>query len=505
MKRSLLLFFLWLMVSGAFSPPALYAQGSDGQSSLLQKAISEYQEERFEEALELLILARQQVPASSVAAFYLGLVYKQTGDYAKAASQYREALRLSPRVQDAYIELIEVLIRMEEIPEARMYILQAESEGVLPDQIAFLKGLTLARMGNSQKAIAAFRKSMDLNPALTTSAELQIAILHVQEGKIRQAKNSLEALSTMAPDPDQADFAREYSQSLTRLMETHRKWRFSLGAEVRYDDNVVAKPSSTITGVDITGEKDTGLLTTFQASFNPLLDRPWSLNAQFALSANTYKDTSSHNILLPSMALTPAWHFRQGNLGLPLFWNRAWLHEREYMDTMGLRPTLFFQLHPSHMVRLSAGYARREMLQSARHPDENRDSHVYSAATAYFYSFAQAQGLFHLRYEYIQDDAEGANWQNQGHRYGAGLLFPIHAQVRISLSAEHFKQDYDKVHSVFGLKRNNRSNTWTSQILWDISPKLLFTLSYTGNEDDSNIPIYAYRRNVYGAGMEYRF
>lgn len=499
------LLFFCLMLCTYLPFPSFQPKAWGLESSLLEKAISEYQQERFEEALELLTDIRRQDPSSSTAAFYLGLTYKQTGNYGEAARNYLDALELSPRINNAYPELIEVLIRMERFSEAESHLLEAENTAILPDQIAFLKGILLSRTGKNDEAIQAFKTALQLNPDLSYSAELQIALLHAQEGRIRQAKNSLEALSTMAPDSDHTNFAKEYGDSLTRIMKQHKNWNFTVGAEVRYDDNVTATPSSSITGLDITHEKDTAVLNSLQIGFNPLMDRPWSLNAQLTLNTNTYKETSSHNLILPFLSLTPAYHFRKGNVSFPLLWNRSWLHGHEYTENTGVNPTLFLELYPGHMARFSAGYTRREMLQNSRFTDEDRDSDLYSAAVAYFYTFAKARGLFHLRYEHLQDKAQGANWQNQGHRYGTGVLFPVHPALRFSLSMEHFTQDYDKVHSVFGLKRTNRNTSWTAMMLWEVAPSILLTLHYTGNEEDSNIPIYAYRRNLYGIGMEYRF
>src|SRR3972149_2663064 len=54
------------------------------QISSLSRGIEEYKDENFEEALELLVKARKEDPASSLAAFYLGLTYKQLMNYKEA-------------------------------------------------------------------------------------------------------------------------------------------------------------------------------------------------------------------------------------------------------------------------------------------------------------------------------------------------------------------------------------------------------------------------------------
>lgn len=58
-----------------------YAQ----EKSVLQQGIDQYQQENYEEAIELFTKVRRQEPASSQTAFFLGMAYKQVQDYQKAA------------------------------------------------------------------------------------------------------------------------------------------------------------------------------------------------------------------------------------------------------------------------------------------------------------------------------------------------------------------------------------------------------------------------------------
>jgi len=77
-RTSCLAFLLCL--SFILSPPVVFCQ----QSNSLRVGINEYKEENYEEAVEALIKARNEDPKSSVAAFFLGLTYKQVMDYPKA-------------------------------------------------------------------------------------------------------------------------------------------------------------------------------------------------------------------------------------------------------------------------------------------------------------------------------------------------------------------------------------------------------------------------------------
>src|SRR3990167_9348824 len=77
------------------------------QSVTLEEGIRQYQQENYEEAIEILAKVRQQEPASSQAASFLGMAYKQVVDYPKAAANLQNAVTLSPPIKEALVELID--------------------------------------------------------------------------------------------------------------------------------------------------------------------------------------------------------------------------------------------------------------------------------------------------------------------------------------------------------------------------------------------------------------
>src|SRR4030065_2701193 len=162
--------------NSTFAQVVNQVQTNLSQTSSLSRGIEEYKDENFEEALELLVKARKEHPASSLAAFYLGLTYKQLMNYKEASANFRDAVTLKPPVKDAVVELIEVLYNLGELQEAKEWLDVAERENIKPAQTAFLKGLILLKENNNLEAIKAFEKSKDLDGPLTKAADFQIGM-----------------------------------------------------------------------------------------------------------------------------------------------------------------------------------------------------------------------------------------------------------------------------------------------------------------------------------------
>jgi len=86
----------------------------------LQEGIEQYRQENYEEAIEILTKVwGEQEPQSPVAAFFLGMAYKQVMDYPQASVHLEAAVTLTPRVKEALLELADVMYQLGKLEEAK--------------------------------------------------------------------------------------------------------------------------------------------------------------------------------------------------------------------------------------------------------------------------------------------------------------------------------------------------------------------------------------------------
>ena len=502
MKIKKIVIFLFLL-SFVFSycPDMLRAS-----EDLLEEGIQQYKSEDYEEALDTLIKARKQQPDSSVAAFYIGMTYKQLKDYRLAEKNLREAIQLKPPVKDAYLELADVLYTQDQLNEAEGWALKSEQEGVKPANSVFLRGLILMKRGHTNEAIENFKKAEELDSSLAQPATLQIALAQVEKQDYDEAQQSLRTIEKIDPTSEFSAFAREYDKSLTRTLETYRPWHLSVGVAYQYDDNVVLKPIADIPGVDITGERDSSILATLGVLYSPRLKAPFFINCQYNLYTDTYFHTNSHNLFIQTLSVNPGVNFSNGFVSVPLSYSYVLVHERGYMGVFDVKPAVQIALQPSHILRFSVGYEKRDLFEAALDKDEDRDGNVFSASAGYIHPFAKGRGIFNLIYEFTDDNTDGRNWDNRGNRISLGLLLPaIVKKTNFILSGDAFLQDYKNTHTVFDKKRRDKTYTISANLEREILSGLYLNLQYSYVRADSNIGIYDYDRNIYTAGFEYRF
>lgn len=500
MRTKLFTFLVLFLViaSSSFSSAA--------DNSVVQQGIAQYKAENYEEALVLLLKAKEAAPSSTLAAYYLGLTYKHLERHKEARDQFLAALEQIPPVQDAYTELIETLYILDDLAGAKKWLKIADQTGVKPAHISYLDGLVLMKEGRNEDAVTAFNKAKNLDRTLAQSADFQIALAQIKMRRFDDARKSLQAITAMDPTSDVAAFAQEYERALAKTVEASRKWQITAGLAYQYDDNVISKPTQDI-GFDIPGDKgDSSILATLSIVTPSLVSGQWSVNGRYNFYSNTHFSLHTHDIINNTVSVAPSYAFNKGALSFPLSYSHIWLDQQEYLSLLSFRPMLQFALKPGHIIQATAGVSRQDMKKDSIDPDESRDADIYTASAGYIHPFNDNRNLFNLIYEFTKQDTEGRNWENNGHRISAGLLLPFFRNdLNLILSGDALLQDYDNIHTIFDKKRKDRIYTGSANLRWEMNKKISMNLQYSHTTADSNIRNYDYKRNIVTAGMELRF
>jgi tetratricopeptide (TPR) repeat protein len=499
MRKAIIFLLFMVFILFGFTENLMAAE------NFLDKGIGEFKAENYEEAIQFLIKAREQQPESSMAAYYLGLTYNQMGEYRQASKHLRDAIRLTPSVKEAYPELIQALINLNELKEAKDWITQAEQKDVKPGQITYLKGLILLREGKNSEAIDAFKKAKRMDSSLNQASDMQIAVALTKQRRFAEAKETLRAIISVDPLSEIGTYAREYEIAFDQGLKKYKSWWASAGIAYKYDDNVLLKPSQSIPDVLIRGQRDSSIITTLGFRYNPRLSEPWYFNAQYNFYADTHFSQHKVDFIYQTVSLTPGYQFPKGAITLPVAYSHVWLDRDQYMAVALANPTVSFMFLPNHIGQFSMGYMRREILHDPLDRYENRDGNILTVSPGYIYSFKNGKGLFMLKYEFSSDNTEGKNWENTGNQIILNLLMPVMDKLSFTISGEMFLQDYQHTHTFFGMKRSDRTYYGAAGMRWEVLNGLNLNLQYSHTHADSNISVYEYKRNIYTVGFEYIF
>jgi tetratricopeptide (TPR) repeat protein len=478
------------------------------QPQSLEEGISLYKAGKYEDAINSLSKTRQEDPGNSTAAFYLGLACKQTMDYEAASVQFKDAVTLTPRIKEALIELIDVSLQLGRLDEANKWIAVAETENVFPAKAAYLKGLVLEKEGKHKEAAASFEKAKSLDPAISQASDIQIAITHLKESEIKNAKVSFQSAITADPQSDLAGFARQYLARVDETLYAQRPFHFTLGVFGQYDDNLILNPTDPLAALPVSNQGSLVLNSNFRVNYSPKFKGPWLLNAYYAVSSGLHKRYNDrYDSLINTASIAPGYDFGKYALNLSATYSYALVRNTDYEKYSGnlsVGPMFRLAVGNSQLVELFAGYADNKYYQPTLISAENRDSNGVSAYASWIWLFTK-DSFLNFRYQFQDQNTTGINWDNTSHSLSANVVIPASEKVKLQFSGEFTRMDFTNENSIFDIKRKDDISNLSAGLSWTIYKNTNFIVQYTRIDNGSNIPIYDYLRNLYTAGLEYRF
>ncbi len=504
---SLLLF----LVSAVLYNPVAFCQ----EPISLQEGINQYNQKDYDGAITSLEDARAEDPNSSVAAFFLGLAYKQALEYEKALGHFRDAVTLIPRIKEALIELVDVAMQLGEIELAKEWIGVAEEADVLPAKTAFLKGLILREEGKNKEAEEAFEKAKSIDPTIAQASDIQIALGHITERELRGAKSSFESAITHDPQSDLAGFARQYLATIEQRLILERPLRYTFSVFGQYDDNMILKPTDESLSPGATNEGSGVLNSAFRVNYVPAMKGQWLFNAQYAVFSSLHqKNVHSHDSLANSLSITPGYSFGTYAVNLAANYSHALVRGpsyKKYSSSLSVGPLFRFSIKGNQLLEIFAGYTNSEYYKPALSPEEDRDSYGYHTYFSWIWLFKQ-DSFLNLKYQFRDQSADGDNWDRMTNQFSANLTIPLVEKIKFQLSGSVDDQEYENIHSTTTSgrdapprKREDTSYSFSGGLTWEFYKDMILVWQYSHNTTDSNIGPYDYERNTVTLGIEYRF
>ena len=477
-------------------------------SSLLEKGIAFYQREQDDEAAAMLKKAREEDPASTRAAYYLGLVYKRLQNYTEAKVHLTDAVSGTPKIKEALIELVEVLYQLGETDEAFKWVGVAEETGIRPAQTAFLKGLVSAKAGKNSEAIEALKNARDLDKALTQSADYQIGLIHLKEKSWAEAEKTFQEVVIVDPNSDIAAFASEYMKAMQRRQDTGKPFRLQAGVYFEYDDNVILKPGDVTTIGDIGNEEDTREVVTANAEWAHRFNDRWGVRLQYDLYFANQTSLDAFDLHSHTWGVVPVYQPESKNwtASMPVQYNHTWVDGDGFLSSETVNPLLNFKIADNQTGQIGVKLQAKDYLKTAVNDDEDRDAFRAAPGVGWILLFWGNKALFNLRYEFDFEDTEGRNWEYLGHRVTASVRAPFFIEkMYLTVAGDVYLQDFDNTHTTFNVAREDEATTVSTQLSYDLTEQFQLQLRYTYVDHDSNISIYKYDRNVISGGVLSKF
>jgi Tfp pilus assembly protein PilF len=486
--------------------PTLVSEAQENKvSATLERGIGQFKHENYDEALPLLKQAREEDPSSTLAAYYLGLDYKQLQDYKSAIPHLKDAVTNKPKIIGALIELIDCLYQEGELEEAIKWISEAEKEGIRPAQVAFLKGLVLVKQDKTQEAITAFKQAKQLDKTMEQSCDYQIGIAHLKTKEFGYAQEAFNDVIALEPLSNTARYASEYLDAITKRTEAMRKLKLNVGVAWQYDDNAILAPDDASLAANISDKSDFREVYTTNLEYNHQFSERLGIRNQYLFYFAKQNDLGFYNTMSHSLVVQPNIYFKRSILSFPTTYTHTSVNEKSYLSNPAINSIYNFMVGDKQMGQVFLQYNNKNYLWTPSTANENRDGNELRGGLGWYLFFAKRKGFFNLRYDANKDWAKGNNWEYFGNKVSSVVTLPVTDKLKIMLLGSALFQKFSNTHSVFYVRRNDKVYTLTSLITYQFHKDWEIQAQYTRIKDDSSINLYSYNRNISSIGFQFNF
>ncbi len=508
MKTKINFFLAIFIILFLVIPVFVFAQEQQEQGEDdLKKAQWYYHHENYEEALPLFKNLKDQNPNSSEIAYYLGLTYKQLQSYLEAVPYFVEAITFDNPVEQAVLDLIDLLYQCEKFEDAKKWIAFAEKNFISPGQASFFKGLILLKEGNDYlSALDAFENAVAMDTSLVEPVKYQKAICYTQLNDLKAAKQIFKEIVIKDPTADLAVFSNEYLNAISRRQDSTKPFHASVGYSLQYDDNVVFRPNDDALATSISEESDLTHVFTAQADYNFKLSDFFSLKVGGNAYSSKHNSIGFYDVNSYDFPIQPTLYFKNSSIAFPVHYNYVAVNEQRYLETSGSGIINNVMLTKTNMLQNQFQFNNKDYKWDLTDIEENKEGNEYLWSMGWYNFFGrELNGFVNLRYTFNYDDTKGKNWRYQGNRLTFTSVVPFKKVFNWNFVADYLYQDFEHRNSSYDKNRQDHVFTVSNLLSWEFIKNGEIDLQHTFVYDSASIGAYKYKKNIYSLGSKYRF
>jgi tetratricopeptide (TPR) repeat protein len=522
----------WLL-AGAVAPAA--AQQSEADV-LVAQAILAYDARQYDEALGLLREALAQDPNNVEALYYTGLVLMAQQKTEQAAAVLEKARVRAPRDLSILFLLGVAYFALERYDQAETPLTPVFNERPQTEGIGYYVGLIRYRKKDYQGALRAFRAETSPNPNIQQLVKfysgLTLAILGLPEQAVAEVDAALK-LQTGSSLTGPAERIRD---TLASARDAERRFHAEVRAGFLYDSNVavVPQPSHDPTAESLRRRKTAtpGELAALRLEYAWLRTGPWESTVTYSFFQTYNNRLPSFNVQNHLVAGAVSYRAAIGSMpyqvGAQYSWDYLSLGGDDFLQRH--TATLFGTLveNQGNLTTVLARFQDKDFYATpGQLADEDRDARNWMAGFIHVFRFAQDKHYIRVGYQFDYEKADGRNYTYAGNRFLAGGQYTLpwgstRLKYDFDLHQRHYlhantilpvvnpgtreREDLEQNH-VFRIEQVLAKNLGPTSIGCAPTAPCPLTLAaeYQRTIADSNLPVYAFNRNVWSLTLSWQY
>lgn len=478
----------------------------------LNRAITAYEDGRYEEALGELAEARALDPEHVEVYFYTGLANAALGRLEEARAAFEQARARSPDDEGIRFQLGVVLFHLERNDEAAAYLEELFRARPSREALGYYVGVLRHRRGDDPGALEALRAGVSKDPDIQQLTRFYMGIVLVKLGLPESAEAEIEEALRLQPGSPLTGSAERLRAAAASARERSRRFRAQVRVGAYYDDNVPVKPELTDDPIvqSLRGqEKESpGVLTALRADYAFLRRGAFEASTYYSFYSTTNTDLPEFDILDHVLGVGGLWNGTLFSLpaqaAVDYNYEYVLLALEEFLGRHSVSPYVTLVANDWNSTSLQARFQSKDFDGDGLFADDDRrNGENWLVGFLHVLRFGGDTFFAKAGYQYDMDDTDGRNFEYDGHRLIAGFQAALpYREIRLSYDFDVHFRDYRHANTSIPLEApgtRERSDDEMNHTLWLTVPlPRSFTLAVVGQHTDasSNLDPFEYERNV---------
>jgi tetratricopeptide (TPR) repeat protein len=501
-------------------PARVQAQRAEAEV-FVAKAIVAYEEKRYEDALADLSEALRLDPGNIDALYYTGLANIALQRYDAALAALERARKERPGDLSVLFQLGVLYFGMGRYEQAQPLLEEVFRIEPGLDGLGYYVGFLRYRDKDYQGALRAFRAGRTTDPEIAQLTRFYSGLALGVLGLPREATAELEEALRLAPTSPLTGPAERLRGAIIATTDEERRFRAQVRVGFLYDTNVAVVPTVSndplVQALQGQQTNSPGELGSVRFDYAFLRQGGFEAVATLSVFGIYYNKASDFSLFNPLGAVGATYRGTMGTLpyqaGLQYAYDYFQLGTTPFVQRHTVVPSLALLLNSWNLSVLEGRLQSEQFFnQGPIPPQENRNGIDYMLGLSHVMQFLDGKLQGRLGYQFDWDNTRGSDYQYVGNRVIAGAQYTLPwFGITVSDNFDVWLRDYLNVNAVFPItapgtvERFDTQYTNVLSIGLPLSHGLSLSLDWQYINQQSNIDVFAYKRNVVSLIMTWTY
>lgn len=495
------------LITCIFIQSLVFAQ--DAQYQPLISGMEHYKSGKYKEALEDFQKAIVIFPDDPDIPFYMGLTYLQLNEPETAIEHFKKTLEKDPEYTDAHFQLGVVLIQKKAYQDSIAHLEKVYKKEPAREDLGYFLGFAYYQTEQYKKALSYLEKAKTKDKTIESLILYYTGLAKQQLGKTKEAAAAYKKIIITDPTSPLAEPSQRLIEALTVEERLKKRFSIDLTTKLQYDDNLILVPTTNVFNLRNKERKSTIELFYLRGEYAFIRKPDFALAASYGFYqtiTNKMRDMDVQDHIL-SLDLS-----KRGSLGsMPYDFKINYAYDYLLSDYYYLlqrhtiRPVFILMENKTNLSVFQYAFQVKEFKEKPLFPEDNRDAINHEAGFIHFLRFNDAKHHIKAGYFYDREFTEGANWKYSGNKFITGFQYTFPKDIRLTADYEYKMVRYKNNNIYFDKKREDTERSLNTVVSKDIGKGWSVSLEYMRRRNSSNIDLYDYRKNLYSAGLSWRW